>query len=230
MTNVIKEKIDSYKPDGVIAIGQFSKFAIDMLNRYYSNIVYVVRGKIDADWDQVICDAYEAAEMALSYLFAQGHRRVGYLGWTENEVRFSAYRNSLANHGLDFEEELVYRCEHNGEGGNLGAEKLIKANGGMPTAVLCASDTAAIALMNRLKDAKIRVPEQVSIVSIDNIELSAYVSPMLTTVGMPIQEIGSIAVQTLIGRIERQHKKALRIYLQNEFLQRQSVTSPANAR
>jgi DNA-binding LacI/PurR family transcriptional regulator len=223
MTNVIKEKIESFKPDGAVTIGQFSKCAIDLLNRYYSNIIYVGRCKISADWDQVICDAYEAAEMALSHLFSQGHRRIGYLGETENEVRFLAYQNFLGRQGLAFDEDLVYRCQHNGEGGNLGAKKLLAANGNKPTAVLCASDTAAIALMNRLKDAKIRVPEQVSIVGIDNIELSGYVSPMLTTVGMPIPEIGSVAVQTLINRIERRHKNPLRIYLQNEFIHRQSV-------
>ncbi len=225
MTNVIKEKIESFKPDGAIAIGHFSKCAIDLLNRYYGNVVYVGRTKINAGWDQVICDAYEAAEIALLHLFSQGHRRIGYLGGTENEVMFLAYQNFLQRYQLSFEDELVYQCKHNGEGGVSGAEQLIKANGSRPTAVLCASDTAAIALMNRLKDARIRVPEQVSVVGIDNIELSGYVSPMLTTVGMPIQEIGNVAVQTLIGRIERRHRKPLRIYLQNEFIHRQSVAA-----
>ncbi|ADY56814.1 transcriptional regulator, LacI family [Syntrophobotulus glycolicus DSM 8271] len=229
MTNVIREKIESFKPAGAIAIGQFNKCAIDLLNRYYANIVYAGRGRINAEWDQVICDAYEAAEIALSHLYLQGHRRIGYLGGTESEVRFLAYQNFLRKHDLAFEDELVYPCEHNGEGGVLGAEKLIKADGSKPTAVLCASDTSAIALMNRLKDAKIQVPEQVSVVGIDNIELSGYVSPMLTTMGAPVQEIGNVAVQTLIGRIERRHKKPLRIYLQNEFIHRQSVAVLANA-
>ena len=228
MTNVIKEKIEFFNPNGAIVIGQFNKCAIDLLNRYYSDIVYVGRSKINTNWDQVICDVYEAAEMALSSLYHHGHRRIGYLGETENEARFCAYRNFLETHGLAFEEELIYRCEHNGKGGNLGAEKLIKANENRPTAVLCASDTAAIAFMNRLKDAKIHVPDQVSVISMDNIELSGYVSPMLTTVGMPIQEIGNVAVQILISRIERKHKMPLRIYLQNELLLRQSVKRIAN--
>jgi DNA-binding LacI/PurR family transcriptional regulator len=62
-------------------------------------------------------------------------------------------------------------------------------------------------------------------ISMDNIEMSAYVSPMLTTVGMPIIEIGNVAVGTLIGRIQKHHKLPLKVYLPNKLLQRESVSN-----
>jgi len=230
MTNVIRQRIESFKPNGVIAIGEFSSCAVDLINRHYANVIYIGRSRIDTAWDQVICDAREAAEIALNHLYAKGHRKIGYLGMTGREPRHDAYRDFLTRRGLSIPEQWVFECEHSAEGGNAGARKLIGLSGERPTAVFCACDSAAIALTNRLKDAKIHVPEQVSIIGLDNIELSGYVSPMLSSVGMPVQEMGVVAVQTLISRMEGRHKKALRVYLPNEIYIRQSVAPVPVAR
>jgi len=223
MTSAAKKKIEAFTPDGVIAIGSFGPCATALLNRYYSKVVYIGRSDIQTDWDQVICSAYEAAELALSYLFSHRHKKIAYLGETENEDKFRAYRDFLAAHGLLFEERLVFRFAHNDEGGRQGAEALIKAAKNRPTAVFCACDAAAIALINGLKAARISVPGQISVTGIGNIEASGYVSPMLTTVGMPVWDIGAVAVQTLRSRMAQRHKTPLRIHLQNELMRRQSV-------
>ncbi|MGC4018675.1 MAG: LacI family DNA-binding transcriptional regulator [Muricomes sp.] len=219
------EKIEAARVDGAIVLGRFNESSIKFLEQHYKNIVYVGRNKISASWDQVICDGYEATQIAMEHLIAYGHQRIAYIGETTNEIRYQAYRDMIRKYGLDSSRRLVCEAPHSSEGGYHGADLLLKADTPMPTAVFCAADISAIAALRRFTEAKIRVPDQLSIISMDNIEMSGYVSPMLTTVGMPIMEMGNIAVQTLIGRIQKQHKLPLNIYLPNRLILRESVTN-----
>lgn len=222
-TNAVQENVAAMKTDGAIVLGRFSDKVITLLEHKYKNIVYVGRNSINAAWDQVICDGYEATQIALWHLISLGHRRIGYIGETAGEVRYQAYLDMVQKHQLHDDKLLISESPQSSAGGYQGAEAMLKACDRLPTAVFCAADVSAIAALRRFTEAKIKVPEQLSIISIDNIELSGYVSPMLTTVGMPIIEMGNVAVQTLICRIQKRHKLPLKIYLPNKLLRRESV-------
>ncbi len=224
-TNAIPEKIESIKTDGAIVLGRFSSDCIAFLEKYYRNLVYVGRNVISTECDQVICDGYEATQIAIKHLIAYGHRRIGYIGEISNEVRYQAYCDVLREYKLDCSASLVCNCPQNGAGGYQGAGYLLSTARPLPTAVFCATDITAIAALRRFTEAKVKVPEQLSIISMDNIELSGYVSPMLTTVGMPIVEMGNVAVQTLIDRIHKRHKLPMKIFLPNKLMVRESVAN-----
>lgn len=215
------------KPIGAIVLGRFKNpDTARMLECQYKNLLFVGRSPIAADWDQVICDGYEAAVIAMNHLIGYGHRRIGYIGETKNEVRYRAYLDMVEKHKLECAPELTADCNHNSaEGGYQGADTLLKKASPLPTAVFCASDVSAIAALRRFREEKSRSRPGISIISMDNIELSAYVSPMLTTVGMPIVEMGNVAVQTLINRINKLHRLPLKIYLPNKLSQRESVAN-----
>ncbi len=219
------EKIETAKIDGAVVLGRFNENAMSFLGQHYKNIVYVGRNKISAPWDQVICDGYEATQIAIEHLISNGHQRIGYIGETVNEVRYQAYRDTICKHRLDSNMRLVCEAPHSGEGGYHGADLLLKADIPLPTAVFCAADISAIAALRRFTEAKIKVPDQLSVISMDNIEMSGYVCPMLTTIGMPVMEMGSMAVQTLIGRIQKQHKLPMKVYLPNRLILRESVSN-----
>lgn len=222
-TNAVQDKAEAINIDGAIVLGRFSDRVIKLLEREYRNIVYVGRNRISTGWDQVICDGYEATQIALEHLIALGHQRIGYIGETADEVRYQAYLDMIQKYRLHDDKRLVCGTPQSGAGGYQGADSLLKVCRPLPTAVFCAADVAAIAALRRFNEAKIKVPEQISIISMDNIEISGYVTPMLTTVEMPIMEMGNAAVQTLINRIQKQHKLPLRIYLPNKLLLRGSV-------
>ncbi|MDR2525150.1 MAG: LacI family transcriptional regulator [Oscillospiraceae bacterium] len=214
------------KPIGAIVLGRFEKQeTAKVLESLYGNIVFVGRSAVGQEWDQVICDGYEASKIALRHLLAFGHRRIGYIGEAGSEIRYRAYLDILREQGIHPEKKWAAACPHNSaEGGYGGADALLRqADGDLPTAVFCASDVAAIAAMRRFKEEKIRIPERVSIVSLDNIELSGYVTPMLSTVGMPMEEMGKVAVQTLVSRIKKLHRLPLKIHLQGKLARRESV-------
>lgn len=228
-TAALLDQIESSHTDGAIILGRFSNDSMNFLKKHYKNLVYVGRNVIAADCDQVICDGYEATQIAIMHMIANGHKRIGYIGETTNEVRYEAYCDTLRKHGLEVSENWVSNCPQNGPGGYQGAEQLLtKAKtASLPTAVFCANDIAAIAALRRFAEAKIKVPEQLSIISMDNIELSGYVSPMLTTVGMPIVEMGNWAVQLLIDRMNKRHKLHAKVLLPNKLIVRESVATLA---
>lgn len=215
------EKIRSISAEGAIVIGRLSQSTSEALDSQYKNIIYVGRNEIRTDWDQIICDGYDAARIGLNYLRECGHSRVGYFGEIKNEVRHRAF--------LDFTKEEglfgcpVIECKQSGEAGYSAAEKLLASEDALPAAILCAADIIAISAMKKFKEARIKIPEQLSIMGMDNIELSGYVSPMLTTVGMPIAEMGELAVKTLLDRIMGGHKLSMKIVLPNRLIKRSSV-------
>lgn len=218
--------VESSKTDGAIVLGRFSDEAMRFLELHYKNLVYVGRNVIDSAWNQIICDGYEATQTALEYLISRGHQRIGYIGEIENEIRYNAYVDTMHKHGLEFDTNLIIVSQHNGVGGYQGADEMLKKAKLLPTAVFCATDVSAIAAMRRFVEAGIKIPQQLSIISIDNIELSGFVSPMLTTVEMPIIEMGNMAVDTLINHINKCYKLPIRIYFPNRLIIRESVGAP----
>ncbi|MCX7615209.1 MAG: LacI family transcriptional regulator [Clostridiales bacterium] len=221
--NALLHKIQTAKTDGAIVLGRFDNNTRKFLDKYYKNIVYVGRNLIDADWDQVICDGYEATKTALNYLITNGHKRIGYIGETANEVRFKAYIDTVQEHNLESGSELIASCQQDCSGGYSGVGYLLQSASPLPTAVFCATDVTAIAAIKRFTEAGIKIPEQLSVISIDDIELAQYVSPMLTTVSIPKIEMGKMAVRTLIDRINKVHLLPMKIYLPHKLLIREST-------
>ena len=81
------------------------------------------------------------------------------------------------------------------------------------SAIFCANDTTAIGVIHALKEKNFRIPEDISVISVDDIETAQYLSPMLTTVHVPLEELGKITAKTLIDRINGGHRLPMRISL-----------------
>lgn len=208
-----------------IVIGRIQEAQIRAIERQYQNIVYVGRNPLDAPFDQVICDGGEATEKAMALLFKHRHRVIAYFGETKNEVRFQAYAEAMKKASASQDDMSIFDVPHTVEGGYSAAEQLLKQKKPLPTAVFCASDAIAIAAMRRFRESRIKIPEDISIIGMDNIELSAYVSPMLTTIEMPAIEMGNVAVSILLDRINKGHKLPMKIILPSKLIERESVWS-----
>jgi DNA-binding LacI/PurR family transcriptional regulator len=216
--------IKSARQLGAVVLGRFEDDVIArVLESQYKNIVYLGRNPINAAWDQIICDGYIATQTAIKYLISCGHTRIAYIGEKKHEVRYKAYIDMAVKDKLEKDSSLIVDCQQNGAGGFQGADRLLKQAKRLPTAIFCATDVIAIAVMSRLLEAGIRVPEQISVIGMDNIDLAGYVSPMLTTIEMPMIEMANVAVQTLISRIKKLHRIPLKISLPCKLVIRKSV-------
>ena len=94
------------------------------------------------------------------------------------------------------------------------------------TAVFCANDQTAIGAVKAAQVMGLRIPEDISIASIDDIEMAKYMSPPLTTVHIPTAEIGSVAAKILIDRIQGGHKLPMKISLPSKLIIRESCATP----
>lgn len=142
----------------------------------------------------------------IAALVAQGHRRIAFLaGPTSLYVshqRLEGYRRGLADAGIAFDERLVVSTGFNREAGSLGIDALLSGEVSF-TAVCAANDLLALGAMERLAGLGIEVPGDVSVTGFDDIQTAAMATPGLSTVRLPLQEIGrrafGFAEQVLAG-------------------------------
>ncbi|MDR1540702.1 MAG: LacI family transcriptional regulator [Clostridiales bacterium] len=216
-------KVESTRTDGALVLGRFSPQACSLFLKHYKHLVYIGRNIIDANLDQVICDGYDAAKTALKHLISNGHSRIGYIGETENEIRFKAYQDIMKERGFLNSCDLVSSCSQDCMGGYAGAKNLLNSAKPLPTAVFCATDAAAIAAIKCFAEHRVKIPNDLSVVGMDDIEIAQFITPMLTTVGMPKVEMGNVAVRTLIDRMNKVHRMPMKIFLPHKLTIREST-------
>jgi LacI family transcriptional regulator len=200
--------LNDYRVDGVIFAGGGLKDQryLDEMSRMIQvfqdrNAVFVSLGKHLFPSFPVIVDNFEMVRAGVDYLVSLGHRRIAYISGpkllTTTEERLTGYRETLAAHGIPLDDSLIINGNYKYETGLQAAAK-IHALSNKPTAVLASNDVMAIACMTGLKDLKYRIPEEMSMVGIDDIPFAQFVDPPLTTVALPMYEMGKVGMESLI--------------------------------
>lgn len=167
---------------------------IDRMRERISNIVCVERQF--GDLPSVTFDRANAAREAVNHLLQLGHRRIGFLGAVDD--RLSGYRLALLDSGVEVDDTLVCSLP----GGNTPAEGFQHVRCLMelekpPTAIFCCSDEVAIGAINGLRAIGRTVPDDVALVSIDDIPFAQYITPSLTTIHVPKAQMGAYGVRMM---------------------------------
>ena len=168
--------------------------------------VAVVGATVDG-WSSVRIDDVETARIAMRHLIDLGHRRIGYVGGSlEDQLDFAApldrlngYRAAMTEACLPLEPALEVVGDFTVRGG-LAATRLLLAAEPRPTAVFAASDEMAVGAMHAVREAGLRVPEDVSVVGIDDHEMAEFFQ--LTTVAQPVHEQGRLAATLLLEALD----------------------------
>lgn len=216
--------ISSNDVDGVAVLGRCDQHLLKFLRQYFTCIVYTGLNNLDAKYDQIICDGYQASLSAMEHLLSLGHTKIAYIGETKSEDRYQGYCAALTSHRLTLKHEYVVNVSLSSEGGYQGVNKLLARNLDV-SAIFCPNDVTAIGAMKAIKEHKLSIPQDISIISIDDIDTAQYLSPMLTTIHIPVEEMGEMAAKTLIDRIEGGHRLPLRINLPFYIANRESCGS-----
>lgn len=206
-----------------LVLGRTDSSTMALLKGFYRHIICAGLNEMDFEVDQVISSGYEAAVKCVEYLHGLGHTRIGYVGETENEQRYLGYCKAMGELGFSDEglESLVADMPFTPSGG-YDAVKLLMERGADFTALLCANDISAAGVYRGLREYRLRVPKDVSVIGINDMETVRYLDPMLTTVHIPLDEMGEMAAKLLIDRIEGGHKLPLKMYLPNRIVCRES--------
>ncbi len=173
-------------------------------------------------------DDEAAAYIAVRKLIEMGHRRIGLIMGPPNQWsalrRESGYQRALGEAGLEARPEWRFVSDY-GHGGAAGVEVVMKANP-RPTALLCWNDGIALEAMRALQGQGVQVPEEVSLIGFDDMELGRWVHPSLTTVQQPVSDIGGRAAELLIRQIQSGQTGQGVTLLEGTLIIRESVAPP----
>ncbi|MCR5032273.1 MAG: LacI family transcriptional regulator [Lachnospiraceae bacterium] len=196
--------------------------------RYLKNQTPYIVG-IDTDHndiDNVAYDHYAAAFMAIRHLMDKGYKRIGFIGGFQENMklsrRYNGYYSALHSFSLSYNPDWVLASNWDEE---YCARMLREAykKGNLPDAYFVASDLMAISVLRTLFDLGVKVPEEVAVIGLSNIEISKYSNPPLTTISLPIREMGRVAARILFDRIDGDDTPSKIVNLGAEVLQRSST-------
>ncbi len=173
-------------------------------------------------------DYLHGIRQAVQHLAALRHEKIAFitgpLGLKSALARKDAFIRSMSEIGMAAAPELIVEGNHTLEGGEEAFSKLL--NGRLPpTAVLCSNDMTAIGVMRKCYSEKILVPRDLSVIGFDNIHLSQYIIPPLTTIEMSQAELGRLAFQALLHDVQREtpNPKGTEYVLKTSFVLRDST-------
>jgi DNA-binding LacI/PurR family transcriptional regulator len=192
----------------------------------------------------IVLDHHKAVELALLHLDELGHRRIAFMrgprAIPDSDFRWQSIQQVAGEIGLRIDPALVVRIDATSWSNKTGHHPMAPEIGYKPmqallektrdfTAIFCFNDIAAIGAVRALKEAGLRVPEDVSVVGFDDIQSAAYATPSLTTVRQPLAEMGERGAQILLERISnREAAYPAEIVMAPELVVRES-TGPAPA-
>lgn len=193
--------------DGVILMHEkIDDQTKDILKNYKIPIVLASVRIDDLDVPAVNINDYQAAYDATNYLIDKGHERIGIIAGdmqdiTAGQQRYEGFKAALKDGGIEEKTSYMREGKFHIEDGYTAMEEILDSNEVPPTAVFAVSDSMAIGAMNCAIDKGYHVPNDISIMGFDNIDLAAAVRPRLTTVNQPAEAIGCLSMKSLIKLI-----------------------------
>ncbi len=220
----IQQAIRKEKVAGAVILGRPDSKMRAFLKANYKRVIYTGLNNIDPCFDQVTCNAYLASKTAVGYLAELGHVHIAYLGEKRNENRYLGYLDALSQLALPRENENIIDVPLSVEGGYQAAAKLLGSKRPV-TALFCANDLTAIGAMKAAKVLGYQIPSDLSVIGIDDIETCQYSTPMLTTIHIPMEELGIMTAKILIDWIESGRRIPMKVELPFSLVKRESCAA-----
>ena len=196
VTRMLQRKVDGV----AVMTSEMDDKLIEVFSRRDVPLVFMDYGKSGPGMSCTRIDYSAGIEMAMQHLTSLGHSRIAFISGplrlASARIRYQAYMDSTLREHLDADPNLIQEGTHGVEGGKAAMERIF-ASGTRPTAVLGSNDLTAIGAMGAIFDRGLRIPQDISVIGYDDIQLSAYTMPPLTTVALPRVEIANAAFRAL---------------------------------
>jgi DNA-binding LacI/PurR family transcriptional regulator len=198
---------------------------LDSLHQAGIPIVLIDRYLRSAATDYVMADHFGGAIRGTHYLFEQGHRRVGFISWLSPAVsmehRYLGYKQALAERDVPLDERLI--CYVEGYPVFDYSQLAAYLSGPeRPTAVFSANDQIAIALYRAAASVGLSIPGDLAVLGFDNLDVSPHLDPPLTTLAQPFTQIGQVAAELLLRRLQGEQGHCQQITLPAQLIIRES--------
>lgn len=200
------------KVDGVaIMTSEMEDRLIKVFSHRNIPMVFMDVGQLGPGISRVRVDHAAGVTMAMEHLIGLGHRKIAFISGPLDlfsaRTRFQAFLQTLEVHGLKRDPSLIQEANHRADGGHAAMLRILNS-GAKPTAVVASNDLTAIGAMGAIHERGLRIPEDISIVGYDDIQLSAYTQPSLTTLRLPRIEIATAAFRALYNLLQPKTKKS----------------------
>lgn len=225
-TNGYIRLIQENHVDGIILSGP-QQNDLEIIHLYKEGFPIILMGQLpNSPLPFVDIDAIAGSQRAVSHLIELGHRRVAMitnapLEYTSAQQRFAGYERALKQAGLAIDPELLKAGAYTPQSGYAAMQELLQCTP-RPTAVFVASDVVAVGAIQAVKEAGLRIPEDIAIVGFDDIPLAEFFDPPLTTIRIPSYGLGWAASESLVKLIHDKNLDQPEIFLDSELIVRQS--------
>lgn len=189
-------KNDELPLDGIVAIGRFTQGEIADFHAYTDNIVFLDSSPDEEKYCSIVPNYHLAVRQVISSFLEHGYRQVAYLGsvYTFGDTkelsmdpRFYYYRNYLMDRNL-YDKNLVIDCEMNSQSSYAAMKEYLEGGKKVPQAIFAASDVVAPGLLKALREYKIRIPQDIGVITFNNTSLSQLSEPPLSSVEVFLRE------------------------------------------
>lgn len=213
-----------------VMTSEIDKSLVAELSHREVPVVFLDVGEPGLHLNNLQVDYEEGIEQAILHLVALGHRRIAYISGKSDlrssKRRLEAFKQTMHQLFPDAP-ELIFSGNFKVEGGRRAASEILELESkNLPTAIICANDLTAIGAISELESKGLNVPQDISIVGFDDIAFAALTKPTLTTVHLPLNELGRRAVELLINSLEDLDKQGTEIRIPTNLIIRNS-TAPA---
>lgn len=212
--------------DAIIFIGEVSKEKLKFFKELNKNIICVDVYDTDNFIDYIKFDTKNSVEIVINYILKLNHKKIGLLVGrnkvVENLVDFREryFKEIMIKNGL-YREEYLKIGDFSMESGYFMMKEILKLED-KPTAVFCGNDSIAMGAYRAIREKKLKIPEDMSIIGFNDLKLSKYYTPPLTTIKIDTKLIAQETVNSLVELLEGKRDYHKKVFLPIELIERQS--------
>jgi len=218
---------------GVLCIGPIDHASLEKLSGHVK-FMMSVGAEPDLNIDKVTVNFKQGSMMVVDHLVECGHWEIAFIGGRspfdmplEKEQRFLGFQMAMAKHNLPVNPDWIEDGRFDINGGYEAMKKILSQKS-IPTAVYTASDRMAYGAYKAIQEMGLSIPDDIAVASFDDIDMSEFVNPPLTTVRVHKEELGRTAARLMIQRMEGTLPLPLLCYLPIELIVRESSGSIYN--
>lgn len=218
--------------DGLLLAGSLTQQATSLFDTRSAPVPCLLVNRRTPDADRyVVLDDEGAARMALSHLLELGHEAIAHLAGPPNadtaQRRLAGYRSAMRDAGIAIPDGYIAHTDYNAQSALSAVQQLIRARP-RPTAILVANILTAIGAVHEVQENGLKVPGDISIVSIHDLPLASVLMPPLTTIRMPLERLGHRAIELLADRSPHEQIQEV-VEGPMELVERRSTAAPQSS-
>ncbi|MDR2648669.1 MAG: LacI family transcriptional regulator [Clostridiales bacterium] len=208
--NVLGRRVDG----AIILYEKTTEETLTKLKKSRSPVVFLDRELDDETISSVVFDSFRFGELAANYLISLGHRNIvhvsGISGNYDSEERRRGFMHALRNASLDLPPENIIEGFFEEEAASRELKRYLRSGHPIPDAIFASNDLSAIGCMEALREEGARVPEDVSVIGCDDIDISKMMIPALTTIHTNFEKQGVIAMELLMDMMKKGKSGAIK--------------------